>query len=74
MGDALDAPQHPGGLPTAKWHDPHIGVPPRGHAHHGQARSFQRSQEVPSLPSAAGGELIHLRQRHPGGRAGRVLR
>lgn len=74
MGDALDAPQHPSGLPSAKWHDSHVGVPPGGHTDYSKAWAFQRGQEVPSLPSAAGGELLHLCQCHPGGRAGGVLR
>lgn len=37
MGDALDAPQHPSGLPSAKWHDSHVGVPPGGHTYYSQA-------------------------------------
>lgn len=37
MGNALDAPQHPSGLPSAKWHDSHVGVPPGGHTYYSQA-------------------------------------
>lgn len=74
MGHALDAPEHPGGLPSPKWDDSDIGVHTWGNTHLGQTRTLQRGQEVSSPPPPTGGDLLHLCQRYPRGWARGVLR